>query len=379
MKNLLTFLVFISLSIFTVSCGSGDGNSGGATSAASKPGISGTIANASNMQIFFDKTSLNNANQVLGKTDIDATGNFHIPIEGNLDPGIYRLRIGAKNIAFPLNGTEKGVEITTDLNTITKFDAQIKGSPDANEYVSIMSEFVANKDIKAATEKIKNSSNIVGATVLASTLLRSDQSHVAVHDNLAKKLDAQFPTATYTKEYKAFAGQLAGQIAQRAAREKIKVGQPAPDIKLPSPTGKEYALSDLKGKIVLIDFWASWCGPCRRANPHVVETYKKYKDQGFTVYSVSLDGMDSRTKSRFKNPEQVEQQMKNQKKRWTDAIAKDNLIWNYHVSDLKKWESGAAKEYGVSSIPKTFLIDRDGKIAAVNPRNDLEAQLKKLL
>ena len=164
-----------------------------------------------------------------------------------------------------------------------------------------------------------------------------------------------------------------------AAKEKIKVGQPAPDIKLPSPDGQEYALSDLKGKIVLIDFWASWCGPCRRANPHVVETYKKYKDQGFTVYSVSLDGIDSRTRARYKNAEQVEQQMNNQKKRWTDAIAKDNLIWNYHVSDLKKWESGAAREYGVSSIPKTFLIDRDGMIAAVNPRNNLEQQLKRLL
>ncbi len=375
MKNLLTFLVFIALATFTVSCGGGEGSG----SAASLPGISGTIANASNMQIFFDKTSLNNANQVLGKTDIDANGKFHIPVDGNFDPGIYRLRIGAKNIAFPLNGTEKGVEINTDLNTITKFDAQIKGSADANEFVSIMSEFVANKDMKAATNKIQNSNNIVSATLLASTLLRSDQSHVGIHNNLVKKLEAKFPGTSYTKEYTAFAGQLAGQIAQNAARNKIKVGQPAPDIKLPSPSGKEYALSDLKGKIVLIDFWASWCGPCRRANPHVVETYKKYKDQGFTVYSVSLDGMDSRTKARFKSPEQIEQQMKNQKKRWTDAIAKDNLIWNYHVSDLKKWESGAAREYGVSSIPKTFLIDRDGKIAAVNPRNDLEAQLKKLL
>ncbi len=376
MKNLFTFLVFISLAIFTVSCG-GDANGG--STAASKPGVSGTIANASNMQVFFDKTSLKNANQVLGKTDVDANGNFHIPIEGNLEPGIYRLRIGAKNIAFPLNGTEKGIEINTDLNTITKFDAEIKGSADASEFVSIMSEFVGSKDMASATNKIKNSSNIMAASVLASTLLRSDQSHVAIHEGLAKKLESKFPGAAFTSEYKAFSAQMAGQIAQRAAKEKIKIGQPAPDIKLPSPTGKEYALSDLKGKIVLIDFWASWCGPCRRANPHVVETYKKYKDQGFTVFSVSLDGMDSRTKARFKTPEQIDQQMSNQKKRWTDAIAKDNLIWNYHVSDLKKWESGAAREYGVSSIPKTFLIDREGKIAAVNPRNDLEQQLKKLL
>lgn len=373
MKNLFTFLVLVSMTIFAVSCGTEGG------SAASAPGISGTIANAANMQVFFDKTSLKNANQVIDKTDIDAAGKFHIPLEGNLEPGIYRLRIGAKNIVFPLDGSEKGVEINTDLNTITSFQAEIKGSPDANEFVSIMNEFIVSKNVAAVAEKVKNSKNILAKSVLASTLLRSDASHVPIHEGISKTLSAKYPDASYTKEYVAFAGEMAGQIAQRAAKDKIQIGQPAPDIKLPSPNGKEYALSDLKGKIVLIDFWASWCGPCRRANPHVVETYKKYKNQGFTVFSVSLDGMDSRTKARFKSAEQIAQQMTNQKKRWTDAIAKDNLIWNYHVSDLKKWESGAAREYGVSSIPKTFLIDRDGKIAAVNPRNNLESQLKKLL
>ncbi len=135
---------------------------------------------------------------------------------------------------------------------------------------------------------------------------------------------------------------------------------PAPDISLPGPDGKNHALSNLKGKVVLLDFWASWCGPCRRANPHVVETYKKYKDKGFEVFSVSLDRPDG-------------------KQNWIDAIAKDGLLWDNHVSDLQFWSSAPAAVYGVRSIPKTFLIGRDGKIVALNPREQLEEELLKVL
>jgi len=99
------------------------------------------------------------------------------------------------------------------------------------------------------------------------------------------------------------------------------------------------------------------------------------------VYSVSLDGLDSRTKARYTTQEQIDQQMDRQKDRWVQAIAQDKLPWKYHVSDLKKWECAPAAQYGVRSIPKTFLIDKSGKIAAVGLRGaeQLEAELKKLL
>jgi thiol-disulfide isomerase/thioredoxin len=136
-------------------------------------------------------------------------------------------------------------------------------------------------------------------------------------------------------------------------------GNAAPDIVMRSPSGELLKLSDLRGKVVLIDFWASWCGPCRRENPTVVRAYEKYKAKGFEVFSVSLDS---------------------DKTRWMNAIAQDGLVWPNHVSDLGGWRNAAAGAYGVTSIPATFLLDRDGKVVGTNLRGPaLEARLAELL
>ncbi len=133
---------------------------------------------------------------------------------------------------------------------------------------------------------------------------------------------------------------------------------PAPEIVQADTSGKELKLSGMKGKIVLIDFWASWCGPCRRENPNVVKLYNKYKSKGFDIFSVSLD---------------------QDRERWIKAINDDGLLWASHVSDLKFWQNEAAKNYGVSSIPSTVLVDKDGLIIGRNLRGEqLENRLKQL-
>jgi len=124
------------------------------------------------------------------------------------------------------------------------------------------------------------------------------------------------------------------------------------------PDGKLFSLSSLRGKVVLIDFWAAWCRPCRMENPNVVRIYNAYKDYGFDVLGVSLD---------------------QNRDAWLKAIEADKLTW-HHVSDLKYWQSAAAQLYGVGSIPFTVLLDRDGKIVAKNLRGEeLERKVKELL
>jgi peroxiredoxin len=142
----------------------------------------------------------------------------------------------------------------------------------------------------------------------------------------------------------------AAAAKQMAEAGKIPVGSKAPDFTQHTPEGKAVSLSSFKGKYVLVDFWASWCAPCRAENPNVVKAYNKYKDKGFTVLGVSLDAESARAA-------------------WLKAIASDGITWT-QISDLKGWKNEAAALYGVSSIPQNFLIDPNGVVIGKNLRGD---------
>ncbi len=169
-------------------------------------------------------------------------------------------------------------------------------------------------------------------------------------DNNKETLIAKDKTQEFIQQYFIKKQQLKQQ-KQKEEKEKqgnsTSIGELAPELNFPDPSGKIITLESLKGNYVLIDFWASWCKPCRMENPNVVKLYNKYKEKGFTVYSVSLD---------------------NNKDRWINAIKQDNLTWPNHVSDLKQWQTEATKIYGFRGIPYTVLIDKEGKIVAKNLR-----------
>lgn len=174
--------------------------------------------------------------------------------------------------------------------------------------------------------------------------------NAALHEEVTKKLHEKYPEHLIVKQRWDMMNSPAG---------KTGIGAIAPELAFKDPEGKVRKLSDLRGKVVLLDFWASWCGPCRRESPNVRNVYAKYHDKGFEVFSVSLD-RDAAS--------------------WKKAIQDDQLVWPNHVSDLKHWQSEAAAIYGVRSIPSMFLLDRDGRIVAKDLRGAaLENAVRQLL
>jgi thiol-disulfide isomerase/thioredoxin len=346
-------------------------------------GIKGTISNAANLQISLDQAFFDRTNTSLARGACDANGAFDLKTEKPLEEGLYRLKIGQKQMYFIIDGKEKSIEVTGDLNTIDRLDVTVKGSETMTCYANIIKDAVKTP-IKSPDEA-KTRIN-AGCTPLMKAFLTSQFLGNAAGQYLAdfkassQALSQAMPESKYAKDYAAMIAQLETSLTQQQAGGEpagaVKVGQAAPEISLPDLNGKVRSLSALKGKVVLLDFWASWCGPCRRENPHVVEVYKKYKSKGFDIFSVSLDGADPR---RGMSPEQEKQAKEDGKKKWQAAIEKDGLVWANHVSDLQHWGSAAAALYGVNSIPRTFLIGKDGKIIAVNPGKNLEQELLKVL
>lgn len=191
---------------------------------------------------------------------------------------------------------------------------------------------------------VKEHSNSIVSAYIALFQL-ADQIDGTELDSITSKFAPEISKSEYVVKLK--------ELVQE--QKKTAIGALAPDFTMNDTEGKPVQLSSLKGKIVLVDFWASWCGPCRQENPNVVKLYQQYHGKGFEILGVSLDKT---------------------KEDWLKAIKDDNLTW-IHVSDLQFWQNAAARLYGVNAIPQSFLLDKDGKIIGKGLRGEQLA--KKLM
>lgn len=350
--------------------------------------VKGTLTDGTDQKIYLYNFSSQQPTAI-DSAVIDANGNYDL---GGKGQGYQFYAVGSSPKQFKLlllNSTGE-VSVNGDYNLIP--ESVIEGSEDSkilDEYSKEQRKFYTKmQELQAKLKPLPQ--NSAERTILIQESEKMTKEHTKFAQNfidknshspavLSASNDLFDPTTqlTYLKKIEntlsktmnnsIFHTSLKGNIAkiqqQQTQQPKqngtVEIGKIAPELNFSSPNGKNIALSSLKGKVVLIDFWASWCKPCRMENPNVVRVYNQYKDKGFTIYSVSLD---------------------KDKARWESAIQQDGLIWPNHVSDLLGWQSAASALYGVSGIPYTVLLDKDGKVIATNLRGmQLEQKLKEIL
>ncbi len=373
MERIVNLPLLVSLGIIMVACDNKNSNAY----------LSGEIKDGAKKTIYLEQ--LNSQSVVtVDSVVIDENGHFEFT---KFKPSLnfYRIRLEPQNFSILILDSTNKVVYNADAKNLA--EAKVMGSEETNVFnelnaigkkhkksIDSLQQVFQTEIMKSANDSVKINQlkedidkiyqGIISnwadelaqkvkqnkdkfACIIALQML-DPKKYLDVYQELDKSLSNKYPThPTVQMLHKMVARQMA-----------LSPGTPCPEIVLPDPSGKELRLSSYRGKVVLIDFWASWCKPCRAEMPSVVALYKKYKDKGFEIFGVSLD----------KN-----------KDNWVQAIKQDGITWP-QVSDLKFWESEVVPLFNVESIPYTILVDKDGKIIAKGLRGEeLENKLKEIL
>jgi thiol-disulfide isomerase/thioredoxin len=355
--------------------------------------LKGKLSNSHGESVYLEQLSPE-AIKPVDTATIDENGEFTIHAAVS-EAGFYRLRITDKNFATLILDAGQHLTLTGDAQDLGN-TYKVEGSPDSQLFWELNQRSARNYSERDSLQRIFQvfaaGVNVPGKTMTRKDSMRIDSMSNALEkpysaliarhnkylqDFIEKNLSSlaslaaiqQLPAEEFFPTYIRLdeglyakypnSGYIKSFHASIASQKKLAMGTPAPEITMNTPEGKPLALSSLKGKVVLVDFWASWCGPCRAENPNVVKAYQKYKSKGFDIYSVSLD---------------------KDKDRWIAAIAKDGLEWKNHVSDLLSWQSPVVQLYNFNSIPTNVLLDKKGNIIAKNLRGeDLEKKLAEIM
>ncbi|MGZ3861767.1 MAG: redoxin family protein [Bacteroidia bacterium] len=365
---------FLAISLLLAACGGGNHNGN----------VKGTLSNAVGGETVYLEELSPTGKLAIDSAVIDEKGNFSFD-NAKLTAGFFRIKVNEANFAMLILDSTQKVNITGDFKDLGN-SYKVEGSPDtkvflemndlgkivqmkADSFQRVFQELLAtskkdsltidsiNKAIepkymamiadhqkKVAVVVDKNSSSL--AALVGIQQLTPDN-YMDLYKKVYKDLSARFPGSKYLYNLK----------KNVESYSNLMEGSEAPDFTMATMDGKPLKLSSLRGKVVLIDFWASWCGPCRKENPNVVNVYKKFHSKGFEILGVSVDDKADK---------------------WKEAVAKDGLPW-IHVSDLQGWNNEAVLMYGVDAIPFTVLLDKEGKIIAKGLRGaKLEEKLEEI-
>jgi peroxiredoxin len=391
MRN--TFLLIL-ISAILFACDSGD-----KMKSDSNFSVTGVLENTSGQKVYLEEVGIGKP-VAIDSTIVAEDGSFSLSGKTE-DPNIFILRInnGAYNYLLIAKDEEVKVkadgpklskkinvegspgsrqlaelntklsEVQTKIDSLTKIRNEIFQDPEKKEELAKLTSeatgHVTNHRNFLISFVKENPSSLASVAALYQSMGRkkliTPEGNMELFQMVDSALMSNYPNSIHAKNFHSNVGKMESEKRQQALGQSnkiIDIGSVAPDISLPSPGGQVYSLSSLRGKYVLLDFWAAWCGPCRRESPTLVENYNKYHEKGFEIFQVSLD---------------------KEKKAWENAIIADKLDWPYHVSDLKYWSSAPAKMYSVRSIPANYLLDKEGKIIAKNLRGPaLSAKLAEI-
>lgn len=368
----------ILLSALALAVGCTTGNSGRTVTAHIEGGAGRTL--------YFDKFQ-GNKPQHVDSVKLDADGNGTLKL-ARMPLDFYGLTLGEKDMVVLVLDSAENVTVEAKVGSFQAPD-KVEGSMHSGllydyfkgskkfdtEKQQLVERVNADHSDTAALSRINAinrefydfsrrfaQENKGSPAVLAAMSRLDAQQEMPLFVEVREALRKTMPYSEYFAGFRDQVDRMEQQMAAMKAQEEqmarldnlIPVGSTAPDFTQPTPEGRNISLSDLKGQVVLIDFWASWCRPCRMENPNVKKVYARFHGKGFEILGVSLD---------------------KEKGAWTNAIQQDGLPWK-HVSDLGWWNNAVAQEYGVSSIPYTVLVGRDGKVIAKNLRGEaLEQKL----